>query len=289
MEKILKFEDVELCTESFGDKNNEAILLIMGATSSMVWWDSNFCNKLADSGFHVIRYDNRDTGKSTCYGEGNLQYSIEDMVDDAIRILDYYKIEKANIVGISLGGMIGELISLEKPERVKTLTLISSSVFGPEDTRFPNIDKNILEYFNKIIDLDWKDKKAVLDYIVKTWEITTGKVKKFEENRIRKLAEEEIQRASDISSMMNHTLLDGGEKWYGRIGEIKVPVLIIHGTKDPVFPYEYAVELNKLISGSKLLPLEETGHEFREDDWDFIISGILELINNGINKGEKNV
>ena len=115
---------------------------------------------------------------------------------------------------------------------------------------------------------------------MKTWEITSGETKKFEENRIRKLAEEEFQRASDISSMTNHTLLDGGEKWYGRIGEIKVPVLIIHGTKDPIFPFEHAVELNKLISGSKLLALEDTGHEFREDDWDTIISGILELRNN---------
>lgn len=129
-EQILKINKVDICTESFGNPEDPAVLLIMGAMSSLDWWDDDFCLRLADSGRFVIRYDHRDLGRSTVYEPGTSNYTITDLADDAAGVLDAYSIERASIVGMSLGGMIGQILALRYPERVNTLTLIASSVFG---------------------------------------------------------------------------------------------------------------------------------------------------------------
>ena len=127
-EQILKINNVEICTESFGNPNNPAVLLIMGAMSSLDWWDEDFCLRLAERERFVIRYDHRDLGRSTTYPPGTSNYTITDMADDAIGVLDAYSIEKAHIVGMSLGGMIGQILALRYPDRIDSLTLIASSV-----------------------------------------------------------------------------------------------------------------------------------------------------------------
>lgn len=103
-EKMVKINDVEICTECFGNPDHPALLLIMGANASMIWWDDEFCEKLAAKGRYVIRYDNRDVGRSTFYEPGKMGYTIVDMVDDAAGILDAYNIPKAHVVGMSLEG-----------------------------------------------------------------------------------------------------------------------------------------------------------------------------------------
>ncbi|MGE5499556.1 MAG: alpha/beta fold hydrolase [Syntrophothermus sp.] len=108
-EIIIKTDKIEICAECFGNPAEPAVLLIMGAMASMIWWNEEFCRKLADSGRFVIRYDNRDVGRSTSYEPGKPEYGVEDMNDDAIRVLDYFNIEKADFVGMSLGGMIAQL------------------------------------------------------------------------------------------------------------------------------------------------------------------------------------
>jgi pimeloyl-ACP methyl ester carboxylesterase len=100
-EQILKINNVEICTESFGDSQDPAVLLIMGAMSSLDWWDEDFCLRLADKGRFVIRYDHRDLGRSTTYDPGTSNYTITDMGDDAAGVLSAYSIEQAHIVGMS--------------------------------------------------------------------------------------------------------------------------------------------------------------------------------------------
>ena len=97
---------VDLCTESFGSPADPALLLIMGATASMIAWPDAFCEKLAAGGRFVIRYDSRDTGRSTVYPPGTPPYTLEDLADDAIGVLDAYGIDRAHVAGMSLGGMI---------------------------------------------------------------------------------------------------------------------------------------------------------------------------------------
>ncbi|WP_153945047.1 alpha/beta fold hydrolase, partial [Acinetobacter baumannii] len=124
-EKMVKINDVEICTECFGNPDHPALLLIMGANASMIWWDDEFCEKLAAKGRYVIRYDNRDVGRSTFYEPGKIGYTIVDMVDDAAGILDAYNIPKAHVVGMSLGGMLAQILSLKYPNRVLTATMIA--------------------------------------------------------------------------------------------------------------------------------------------------------------------
>lgn len=98
-EEIIYFNDIHICTESFGYTNNQTILLIIGATASMICWEEEFCKRLSNQGFHVIRYDNRDAGKSITYEYAHPEYTFEDLAEDGIQVLDAYKVDKAHIVG----------------------------------------------------------------------------------------------------------------------------------------------------------------------------------------------
>ena len=112
-ERLVRRDGVELATEAFGDRGRPCVLLIMGAMASMLWWPEPLCRRLADAGFHVIRYDNRDTGRSTCCVPGQPDYTFDDMVDDVFRVLDAYGVEAAHLVGMSMGGAIAESLGGE--------------------------------------------------------------------------------------------------------------------------------------------------------------------------------
>jgi len=118
---------VELCVETFGDAADPAILLIAGAQGSMLSWEDEFCERLASGARHVIRYDQRDTGRSVTYEPGKPGYTGRDLVDDAVAILDVLEVERAHVVGISAGGGVGQELGLLYPDRVASLTLISTS------------------------------------------------------------------------------------------------------------------------------------------------------------------
>ncbi|WP_026582478.1 alpha/beta fold hydrolase [Bacillus sp. J33] len=273
-EQLLKINNVDLCTESFGNPKDPAVLLIMGSMSSLDWWDEDFCLRLAEQGRFVIRYDHRDLGRSTTYEPGTSNYTITDMADDAVGILDSYSIEQAHIAGMSLGGMIGQIFALRYAERIRTLTLIATSVFGTEMEKLPPMDQSILEHHAKRSNIDWSNKEAVIPYLAEGWRLLAGS-KTFEQERIFKLAEREAVRAKQLLSRFNHAMLQGGEEYYDRTGEISVPVLIIHGTKDPALPYEHGLALMKAIPHAEFVTLDGSGHEIHSDDWDQIIGSVI--------------
>ncbi|WP_088104562.1 alpha/beta fold hydrolase [Halalkalibacter urbisdiaboli] len=268
---LIKFNGIVICTESFGNPDNPAILLIMGAQASMVWWEEEFCRRLADKGHFVIRYDNRDVGLSTTYELGNPEYSFEDMADDAIQILDGYGIKQAHIVGISMGGMLTQIIALRHHERVLKITLISTSNFAPE---LPPMEQKVIDYFSNAGAIDWTNEESVVEFSVGKWKILKGTKHQFDEDRIYNLAKEEVNRSNNLASMNNHGVLIGGESYLVRTSEIDVPALVIHGTEDPIIPFEHGIALAKKIPGAILLPLEGTGHEVHVDDWETIIDAI---------------
>lgn len=273
-ETIIKTDSIEICTECFGNPAQPAVLLIMGAMASMVWWDEEFCQRLADSGRFVIRYDNRDVGMSTSYEPGKPEYSVEDMEDDAIRVLNYFNIDKANFVGMSLGGMIAQLAALRNPDRVTTITMISSSVWDNRPD-LPQIDQKILDYHASGAAVNWSDEQSVIKYMAEGWRLLNGSKHPFDEERAYKLAEKEVKRARNLLSMFNHALLKGGESFYGKEKEIKVPALIIHGTEDPVLPVQHGEALAMSIPGSKLVLLEGIGHEIPYLEWNTIIGAVI--------------
>ena len=125
-ERVIEANSVQLCTEAFGARTDPPIFLIMGVGASMLWWDDEFCRRLADAGRFVIRYDHRDTGRSVTYEPGRADYSGADLVADAAGVLDAYGVGAAHIVGASAGGAFAQLLALQHPERVLSLVLISS-------------------------------------------------------------------------------------------------------------------------------------------------------------------
>lgn len=271
---FMKIDSVDIYTDSFGDSTRPAVLLIMGASASMIWWDDAFCQRLAEQGRFVIRYDNRDVGQSTCYPPGEPGYDVEDMADDAVGVLDSYGIEKAHLVGMSLGGMIAQLVALRNPDRVLSITLIASSVWDDRPD-LPPISDKILRYHASAGSVDWSDPKAAARYMAEGWRLLCGSKHPFDEARALQLAEAEAKRARNLLSMFNHALLKGGESWYGKTGKIAVPALVIHGTEDPVLPYPHAKALIESIPGAKLLTLQGVGHELHRETWQTIIDAIV--------------
>lgn len=273
-QQLQTINGVSIYTESFGKKEDPAILLIMGAQSSMVWWEEDFCEQIAAAGRFVIRYDNRDVGRSTTYELGNPTYSFEDMADDAVGVLDAYGVNKAHIIGMSMGGMLTQMIALRHSSRVASITLIATSNFAPD---LPPMEQKVIDFFaNEQSKVDWTDQQSVVDSIVRRAQVLVGSKHTFQKERISRLALEEWERSNNIASMINHGLLSGGESYLTRTSEIQVPALVIHGTEDPIIPYEHGLNLAKTIPHATLVTLEGAGHEIHVDDFDKIIAAITE-------------
>ncbi|MBB3114062.1 pimeloyl-ACP methyl ester carboxylesterase [Paenibacillus phyllosphaerae] len=269
---LFTIDGIELCAESFGNPQHPTILLIMGAQSSMLWWEEEFCERLAVKGRHVIRYDNRDVGQSATYELGNPGYTFEDMADDAIRVLDRFGVGKAHIVGISMGGMLTQILALRHSARVRSVTLLATSNFAPD---LPPMEEKVMAYFSEATEIDWTDNDAVIAFNVGKWKVLAGSRHAFDEQRIRNLAAAEVKRSRNIATMNNHGLVTGGESYLTRNEEIAALSLVIHGTEDPIIPYAHGVSLAGAIPGARLVTLEGTGHELHPADWDTIISEII--------------
>ncbi|KMN45963.1 alpha/beta fold hydrolase [Bacillus sp. LK2] len=278
-EKIFKINGIDICTESFGNPNDPTTLLIMGATCSMVYWDEEFCERLASTGRFVIRYDNRDVGRSFTYEPGTSNYTVADMAEDAIGVLDAYHIDKAHLLGMSLGGMIAQIAVVKHPDRILTLTLLATSVIGSDNnTRdLPPMDERILTHHANSVNIDWTNQNDVAEYLVSGSSLLCGSKRLFDKQRVYQQVKQEIERANNLLSMFNHALLKGDDSYEGVLQLIQVPTLVIHGTDDTALPFEHGLALINEIPNSKLLTLEGAGHEIHSDDWDEIIKAHSKL------------
>ncbi|MER8577550.1 alpha/beta fold hydrolase [Mesorhizobium sp. M1423] len=273
-------EHPEIVSQTFGDPAHPAVLLIMGAMASMLWWPEAFCRKLAGAGRFVIRYDNRDTGRSTKYAPGEPPYTFDDMADDAIRVLDDQGIRKAHVVGMSMGGVIAQLVALKYPSRVTSLTVISSSPLGINTSHLPGTTEAYRKHSAEGAKVDWSDRGQAVDFIVKDAHALTGTARSFDEQRTRAFVEQDYDRSGGFLSATNHFMLKSGEDrsgedWTGRLHEMKIPLLVIHGTDDPIFPVEHGAALADAVAGARLVRIEGGGHELHPDDWAAIIDAIV--------------
>ena len=275
-DEIVQVNGVDLCVETFGDPTDPAILLIMGSSASMDWWEDEFCRRLAAGSRFVIRYDHRDTGRSVSYDPGAPGYTFRDLVADAAGLLDALGLGSAHLVGMSMGGAIAQLAALDHPNRVASLILIATSPAGAGDPDLPDMSAQTRAEFG-VDRPDWSDRAAVIDYMVHLARVSAGRSRPFEEAPFRDLAARVVDRTVNIeSSMTNHNAMDAGERWRERLGGLDVATLVVHGTEDPVFPYGHALALAREIPGAELLALEQTGHELPRAVWDLVVPAILE-------------
>jgi pimeloyl-ACP methyl ester carboxylesterase len=271
-QRMIKTNGVDLCTQAFGDPTAPALLLIMGATASMVRWPESLCRQLADSGLYVIRYDNRDTGISTSYPPYAPPYTAVDLADDAVGILDAYSIQQAHTWGISLGGMIIQQLAINHPDRLLTATIMSSTPDpkaigaaatggGVTHTSLPGPTSVVIELIKILANVDWHDPAAAVEAWVTEDRMLYGTYP-FDEAASRELAIQQVRRASNIlSHRFNHPIaVDQTPGWRHRLPEVQVPALIIHGTEDAAFPEAHAYALAHEIAGARLVMIEQLGH-----------------------------
>lgn len=272
-ERMIEANGVELCTEDFGDPADPPILLVMGTGASMLWWDEGLCRMLADEGRYVIRYDHRDTGRSVTYEPGHPEYTGDDLVADAVGVLDAYEIAAAQVVGVSAGGALAQLVALEHPERVLALVLISTSFAVPTHRDLPGPTG---EYgrFVAGVEVDWSDPESVIEYLVAYSRVLAGGQRQFDEAAARDLARRDVERARNFAAAQNHDRLREEGSTAKPVSAITAPTLVTHGTTDPMFPIEHGEALADEIPGARLLRLEGAGHGVERVDWETIARAI---------------
>lgn len=272
-------DDVHLCVEAIGDRDDPALLLIGGATWSMDWWDRDLCQRLADRGRLVVRYDQRDTGRSTSYPVGSPGYSSDDLVTDAIAVLDGMDLDRVHVVGLSMGGAVAQRLALEYRDRVATLTLIATSPIDPAVAGLPGPTESVLATFaDPLAEPDWQDRDAVIHYVVEGERSYAGPGT-FVSSRLRVTAARVVDRTTDMAaSMTNHFLLADDESGDRRLGRLAgLPTLVLHGTADPMFPVEHGRALAESIPGARLVELDAVGHELPPPrTWDVVVDALVE-------------
>ncbi|MFF3228583.1 alpha/beta fold hydrolase [Nocardia suismassiliense] len=273
-EQLVELNEVQLCFETFGHPADPAILLIDGAAASMLWWETELCEQISRGDRFVIRYDNRDTGRSTSYPKGQPGYAYTDLAADALGLLDALHIERAHIVCRSMSGGIGLILGVDHPDRVESLTFISTST-GAEGLP-PS------EELSTPAEPDPADSRAVVDYVVASVKSYSGGSPYFDETATRALVERDVARTRNIgSTLVNHYAMsfDGASRDFAAI---KAPTLVVHGDRDPAFPLPHGYSLRDTIPGATLLILEGAGHDLPKPLWDVFVPALLQHTEGGL-------
>lgn len=269
---------VQITAETFGTPDDDAIVLVMGATASMLWWPTELCETLARAGFRVVRYDHRDTGRSTTGHPGHADYAAEDLTADLIGVLDALDIGTAHLVGMSLGGYISQIAALRYPDRVRSLTLIGSEPLGATD-ELPGIDDKFMTHFAGMGELDWSDDAAVEEFLVEIGRLSAGTTERFDEIGTRERVRAEIARATNIASAFNHAMVATTDDWTDAVDRIAKPTLVIHGANDPILPLPNGQAIAEHIEGAQFHALDDAGHELNPLDLTTIRDTITAFLN----------
>jgi len=273
---IAEVNNINIWWEDFGDPTNPSVLLIMGANANSMQWAREFIDPIVKAGFHVVRYDNRDIGKSSWLTnepsfnfEGGsvvsseVSYNLEDMACDAIGLLDNLDIDKAHIIGFSMGGMITQVIGLDHSERALTLTpIMSSPGIGLEDDTLQGPTNEMVDAIVESMSLNMKGEYE--DALVVNYRVLSGSRFPFNEDKFRLKAREIIEHGHN--PFCGHGAAVGQSAHRGsRLSEIKIPTLVIHGTEDAILPYDHGQALAEGISNAQLMTLKGVGHEIPDE------------------------
>ncbi|SFO64225.1 MULTISPECIES: alpha/beta fold hydrolase [Actinomadura] len=282
MEKLIKANGVELCAETFGDAAGAPILLI---GNTMLTWPDELCELLAELRRFVVRYDLRDTGGSAGGDPEAPGYTLRDLVDDAAGVLDAHDLPAAHVAGFGPGGWIAQLLALDHPGRVTTLTLVATrpTAPGPSDEDLPDHAPQMMAHFMKMTEVDWSDRESVVAFMVEGARHRAGPA--FDEAEARSAIERihdrtrtgadpgKAHRANQMGTVF--AALDCGDRWRERLPGITAPTLVVHGEDDPFFPLGNGRALAAEIPDAELLVLPGTGSELPRRTWDTFVPALL--------------
>jgi pimeloyl-ACP methyl ester carboxylesterase len=287
-ERRTRANGVELAWDSFGDPNAPPLLLIMGLGAQMVAWDDAFCARLAEAGGHrVIRFDNRDIGHSTHLshlGIPDIQalmlqamagkplavpYTLRDMAADCIGLLDALGIDRAHIVGASMGGAIGQEMAIHHPHRMRSFTSIMSTTGNPALPP-PTPEAMAVLFSPTPLSFD-----AYLPHYRKVWHVLRGPDFPLDEARDAERAQLIFLRGLNpggVARQLAAIFASGNRK--PALRDVQVPTLVIHGDADPLVPVACGVDVADAVAGAKLLRIPRMGHALPIPMWPQIIDAI---------------
>jgi pimeloyl-ACP methyl ester carboxylesterase len=284
----IRTNGIEIEYESFGDGNPNPILLIMGLGAQMTLWDEEFCGLLVGHGHRVIRFDNRDVGLSTKLGHlgvppiqavmesflrgdsPSAPYTLSDMARDAAELLEELDIEAAHVVGASMGGMIAQTLTLEHPERVRTLTSIMSSTGNP---KLPGAKPEAIAL---LMTPTPPERDAYIERSVTVARVLRGPGFPFDEEYIRARAARLFDRSFYPEGFVRQlaAIMASGSRRDSLEG-VKHPTLVIHGDTDPLVPIEGGIDTADAVPGADLVVIEGMGHDLPRPVWPRIADAIV--------------
>lgn len=291
-EKYLIANGLRLAYDEFGNEGDPAIILIMGLATQMTAWPQSMCESLAEHGFRVIRFDNRDIGlsqkievrKPVSLAKIALKYKFKipfsspyrliDLAKDTLGLLDALSIEKAHLVGASMGGMIAQVLAAQFPERVLSLTSIMSST---GNRSLPTTNLKIVKQL--LLQPDTKNEAIYLEHSLKTWALIGSPDYPQTKEALTEKILASVHRSYYPAGFRNQftAILESGDR-RGLLRKIKAPTLIIHGKADKLIPVECGIDTAKNINGASLQLIPGMGHDLPRELIPRLVGLIIEHI-----------
>jgi pimeloyl-ACP methyl ester carboxylesterase len=281
---------IQIEYETFGKPTSQPLLLIIGLAGQLFYWDEQMCNRLAEEGLYVIRFDNRDVGLSSKLEEAGIPdimkaietlmqggkieppYTIEDMADDAVGLLDAIGIKRAHLCGMSMGGMIAQSIAIRYPERVLSLISIYSR------TGDPDIPQPKPEVMGLLLTPPPEERAAFIEHELKVFRAITGPGFPFDEQYHRNLVAQTYDRAfypQGAARQLMAIMAQSNRK--PALASVSVPTLVVHGADDPLVPVQGGKETAEAVPGAELMIIDGMGHDVPSGKgaWPQIIEAII--------------
>jgi pimeloyl-ACP methyl ester carboxylesterase len=285
---------LQLVYDTFGSRADPPMLLVMGLGGQMIAWDEAFCAQMAQRGFWLIRYDNRDVGLSTHLDDAGVPdipalaqaimqgqpadapYSLRDMAEDAVGLLDALEIDAAHVVGVSMGGMIAQEMAIHHPERLRTLTSIMSSTGDPE------LPMPRPEAVGILLTPAPMDREGYLDSAVAAARVLNGSGFPVDEAHEKERAAKAYERGlSPAGTARQLAAVMAAESRREALQSVQVPTLVIHGDDDPLVPVEGGMDTAAAIPGAELLLIEGMGHALPPAVWPQVMDAVVEKTQRG--------
>ena len=278
---------VRLEYDSFGRENGRPLLLVMGLGAQMIHWDEEFCERLADRGHWVVRFDNRDAGLSTKFdhvpppdmgalvaalaaGERpEVPYTLDDMAEDAVGLLDHLEVDRAHVCGASMGGMIVQTLAIRHPRRLRSMTSIMST------TGNPDVPPSTPEAMAALTSPVPEDLEGYVQRTLAVARVIGSPGFPFDEARLRERARRTFERAlhpAGTARQMAAIVAHGNRRPH--LERVSVPALVIHGSDDPLVHVQGGHDTHRAIPGAELLLIEGMGHDLPVGAWDRIVDAL---------------
>lgn len=275
-ELIAPSNGIELCYQEMGDPDGEPLVLVMGLATQMIAWHEGFCRLLAERGYRVIRFDNRDIGRSTKLDQAGVPskvdlllgrrasapYLLRDMAKDTVGLLDHLGIGQAHVVGASMGGMIAQQMAIDHPRRLRSMVSIMSTT-GNRRSGQPS-----LKTFGILLGNPPKGREQVITRAVRTFKVIGSPGFPFEEDMVREMAGRSYDRGHSAAGVIRQldAIVASGDRTKALHG-VQVPTAVIHGTRDPLVKPSGGRATAKAIPGARLMMIDGMGHDLPRDLW----------------------